>query len=669
MKFLQKSLLLKFVLSYFFLSSIVVALITYTTNLRLEKAIQEQIFARLKVSANLKEDQLEQWLEGQKQKLFLVSKVRSISYDLALLQTKRGNLADHQELQQTMSKELTNIVYIARYVDVINVLSTGGIVLASSNPNNIGIYKGIGNQTTYFRENNNRSTIVLTFYMSHTEGTPMITFATDIESETGKRLGYLSFDMNLRAIDALVRNNTGLGESGATFLVGEINNRTSMISSDGLNRYQNQPQPNLDTLAIESVVQGESGQGLYTNIWGTPVIGVYEWLEQYNLGIVAEIDQSEAFAPGYRLTHNLLLIGLTSILLLLIAVYLLSIKITKPILAITAAARAIASGDRQAQAPILSQDEIGILATSFNQMTDELRASYQNLENKNKELEAAREQLALANSSLERKVQERTEQLEHIIEEVKAARAEAEQANATKSIFLANMSHELRTPLNAIIGYSEILMEEAEELEPADFIPDLEKIYRSGKLLLALINDLLDLSKIEAGKMDLYLENFSLKDFTQEIIGTIDPLVKKNSNQFVVDNALGSEVMYADLTKVRQSVLNLLSNAAKFTHQGTISFVIHPFSQQGQNWVSFQVRDTGIGMTPEQMNKLFQPFTQADSSTTQKYGGTGLGLAISRQFCRMMGGDIQLSSEPGRGSCFTMTLPLQVSDSTDRSKA
>jgi two-component system sensor kinase len=388
-------------------------------------------------------------------------------------------------------------------------------------------------------------------------------------------------------------------------------------------------------------------------------------MEQYNLGIVAEIDQAEAFAPAHRLTRNLLLIGLISTLLLLIAVYLLSIKITQPILAITKASLDIASGDRQARAPVLSQDEIGILAQSFNQMTDELRDSYESLESKNSELELAREELALANSSLEKKVQERTEQLEQILEEVKAARAEAEDANATKSVFLANMSHELRTPLNAIIGYSEILMEEAEELEPTDFIPDLEKIYRSGKLLLALINDLLDLSKIEAGKMDLYLESFSLQTFTEEITSTIEPLIKKNNNQLVLENALASEEMTADLTKVRQSVLNLLSNAAKFTHNGAITFTLQSFTHQGQPWVSFQVRDTGIGMTPEQMDKLFQPFTQADSSTTRKYGGTGLGLAISRQFCRMMGGDIQLTSEPGQGSCFTITLPLQVSDPKD----
>ncbi|WP_353674227.1 ATP-binding protein [Synechocystis sp. LKSZ1] len=497
----------------------------------------------------------------------------------------------------------------------------------------------------------------------------MITFATDIKNGTGKRLGYLSFDMNLQAIDTLIRNNTGLGESGATFLVGEINNRVSMISSDGKSPSQNKPQLNLDTLAIKSVVQGQSGQGLYTNSWGTPVIGVYEWLEQYNLGIVAEIDQAEAFAPAHRLTRNLLLIGLVSTLLLLIAVYLLSIKITQPILAITKASLDIASGDRQARAPVLSEDEIGILAKSFNQMTDELRDSYENLESKNQELELAREELALANSSLEKKVQERTEQLEQIIEEVKAARAEAEEANATKSVFLANMSHELRTPLNAIIGYSEILMEEAEELEPEDFIPDLEKIYRSGKLLLALINDLLDLSKIEAGKMDLYLESFNLQTFTEEITSTVEPLMKKNNNQLVLENDLASEVMMADLTKVRQSVLNLLSNAAKFTHNGTITLSLQPFNHQGQPWVSFQVRDTGIGMTPEQMDKLFQPFTQADSSTTRKYGGTGLGLAISRQFCRMMGGDIQLTSEPGQGSCFTITLPLQVSDPKDQDKA
>lgn len=306
---------------------------------------------------------------------------------------------------------------------------------------------------------------------------------------------------------------------------------------------------------------------------------------------------------------------------------------------------------------MLGEDELGILAKSFNLMTNELRESNSSLEKKNQELELAQKQLAVANSCLEEKVQQRTEELENTVKALELASSEAEAANATKSIFLANMSHELRTPLNAIIGYSEMLIEEAEDLDSEELVPDLDKILRSGKSLLALINDLLDISKIEAGKMELYLETFNLKELIAGILDTISPLLKNNNNKLEVEISLESEEVYGDLIKLRQGILNLLSNASKFTKDGIISFIVEEFKVDEKDWLSFQVKDTGIGLTEEQMSKLFQPFTQADSSTTRKYGGTGLGLAITRKFCQMMGGDIYLTSEIGVGSSFTIKLP------------
>jgi signal transduction histidine kinase/CheY-like chemotaxis protein len=250
---------------------------------------------------------------------------------------------------------------------------------------------------------------------------------------------------------------------------------------------------------------------------------------------------------------------------------------------------------------------------------------------------------------------ERTRKLE-------LARDAAEAANASKSQFLANMSHELRTPLNAIIGYSDLLIEEAEELDALDLVPDLEKIRSSGTHLLGLINDLLDLSKIEAGKMEISLETFEVREVVAAAAAMVRPLVEKNGNRLEVSVSGNAGTMHADLTRVRQILLNLLSNASKFTSNGTVELTVARDEQRGREWVVFTVRDTGIGMTAEQLSRLFQPFTQADPSTTRKYGGTGLGLSISQRLSRLMEGTISVVSEPGMGSIFTVRLPADVAE-------
>jgi signal transduction histidine kinase/CheY-like chemotaxis protein len=274
-------------------------------------------------------------------------------------------------------------------------------------------------------------------------------------------------------------------------------------------------------------------------------------------------------------------------------------------------------------------------------------------EEKTREIYEANVRLQRLNDRLEELVRQRTGELA-------AARDEAVRASQAKSDFLASMSHELRTPLNAIIGIAELLRDDAEDLGQSDLLEPLERIHRAGNHLLNLINEILDLSKIEAGKMDVFVEEFDVPTMLAEVEAVARPLMARNANTFEVRRAPDLGTMRSDQTKVRQNLFNLISNAAKFTKQGRVTLDVRRAPGKGDGeWLQFRVSDTGIGMTPAQIAKLFQAFGQAEASTTRNYGGTGLGLAITKHFCRMLGGDVTVESEHGRGSTFTLTLPAR----------
>ncbi len=251
-----------------------------------------------------------------------------------------------------------------------------------------------------------------------------------------------------------------------------------------------------------------------------------------------------------------------------------------------------------------------------------------------------------------------------LYEKIKVAENAANAANQAKSQFLANMSHELRTPMNAVIGYSEMLKEDAEDQGAEDFIPDLDRICKASKHLLSLINDILDLSKVEADKIELYPETVNLAEFLDDVAGAVQPVIESNDNRLEIENATGGVEVVNDVTRLRQIVLNLLSNAAKFTNNGTVRLKTFMESKNGVPWLNIEVTDSGIGMSDEQVEKVFQPFTQADASTTRKYGGTGLGLAISKSYCELMGGSIEVSSREGQGSTFTINVPADINNAS-----
>ena len=341
--------------------------------------------------------------------------------------------------------------------------------------------------------------------------------------------------------------------------------------------------------------------------------------------------------------------GLTVAFLVLSSttMFLLSRRITNPIKHLTAHAEMIAHGNLDQMIPVDSRDEIGQLAASFNDMAASLK---KNITRKEQLLDEVRD----LNRNLEARIHRRTLELQERTEAL-------EVASRHKSEFLAKMSHELRTPLNAVIGYSELLEEEAEDLGIHQFTADLRKIHASGKHLLGLINDILDLSKIEAGRIELFLETYDVQLMADDVASTIQPLVDKNANKLQVRCAPDVGKIHTDITRVRQCLFNLLSNACKFTENGTISMDITRERSDDGDQIYFRVGDTGIGMNEAQIEKVFEAFQQADASTNHKYGGTGLGLAISRQFCQMMGGDISVTSQPGKGSTFTMWLAADIS--------
>ena len=263
------------------------------------------------------------------------------------------------------------------------------------------------------------------------------------------------------------------------------------------------------------------------------------------------------------------------------------------------------------------------------------------------------------NQSLQDKVDSATSQLQSVNKMLEEAVNSANQANMAKSTFLANMSHELRTPMNAIIGYGEILEEDIKKQEYSNLIPDIKKVRTSSKHLLSLISDILDLSKIEAGKMEFTPMQFDLLQLTDEIEATIKPLILEGNNTYAVEIQTNSNEMYTDLTKLKQILLNLLSNACKFTKNGEIKLKISSHNQKQTEYLNFEIIDTGIGVPADKMTTLFDSFTQVDSTTTKKFGGTGLGLAISRRYAKIMGGDIQVESKENLGSRFIVTMPLQ----------
>jgi signal transduction histidine kinase/DNA-binding response OmpR family regulator/HAMP domain-containing protein len=807
----KKSLMARLVGYFLLLSLATVSLVGVIAYIRAREALKRSVFDRLDAVAVLKEDELNRWIDDQRRDVVFIAWLPEVRAQAGSLLSRPSSDPEYQTAYALLTEYLKFVITSTSDSSELFILDLDGNIVLSTDKEREGVSQA---EALYFLQGQSRLTQHV--YTSPLTGEPTITIATPLFDERKRRVGVLASHLNLARIDRLILERTGLGASGETYLV---NTSNVFVSAEALFSGQEFP-GGIHSEGIDAALQGLDGSGLYLNYAGIPVIGVYRWVDDREVALLAEMSQAEAFAPARTLAWTTLLIGSISVGLLALGVYLLARQVARPILAITDTATQVAAGDLAQTAPVLTEDEVGVLAHAFNQMTAQLRLLYEHLEEQVAERTVA---LSRANEQLQQEIVERarveedlrrqneylaalhatmaeisaelelSRLLQAIVERAvvllgasggelaiydeeqrellivishnterdytgmrlalgegamghvaqthqplivedylkwegqspkyapvacatlaapllvsgrlvgaisiadfdpkrqftpddvrllnlfapqaaiaienaqlytsaQEAREAAEAASRAKSTFLANMSHELRTPLNAVIGYSEMLAEDFEDRDLEVFIPDLQRIRAAGKHLQALIDDVLDLSKIEAGKMELYLETFEVSRLIEDMVSTVQPLVEEKANRLEVCCTDDLGCMYADLTKVRQGLLNLLSNAAKFTDGGRIALDVAREAVEGADWIRFSVSDTGIGISPEHMGKLFQAFSQADASTTRQYGGTGLGLVITRHFCQMMGGELTVESELGVGSTFTIRLPALVQE-------
>lgn len=436
--------------------------------------------------------------------------------------------------------------------------------------------------------------------------------------EDGKIYGKAVIEVPLLPIYNTIESQIGLGKTGETILV-EVKNKDMALILSPL-RYNK-----FSVLTMHPFNLASSDNKIeFIDYMNQKSIGVYKKIPKINFTLLTMINKEEMFSIIYGLRYENALIVIGATVLVVLAALWLSYSITRPLQELAKVARGLKEKNFDVQIDenlTSSQDEIGMLARAFERMIYELKNYYQSLQN--------------------------------VIWQVQRSKEEALSANKAKSMFLANVSHELRTPLNAVIGYSELLTDEAEDLHLKSFVSDLRNIRSSAKQLLDLINNILDLSKIEIGKTELYLETIKIAPFVEAISDLIRPTFEKGDNIFEVEISDHIGEMTTDATRVRQCLQNLLSNAAKFTKNG----IVRLFVNRDEEWVYFVISDTGIGITDQQLERLFQPFTQAEGATTKKYGGTGLGLYLAKTYCEMLGGELKVESVYGKGSTFTMKLP------------
>ncbi len=650
----------------------------YLTFATSESSLRKEINSNLLAIADSKARQIETYALERKRNVSALAHLPNVVSSIDELNEayrKRGiNTAEYQAAADKVGPFFSYYIQEFGYSNVF-LVTVAGDALFSAKPGVAGLganyydepYRSSQLGQAFDRAKTLKETQISDFDYFASTGQPAAFVAAPIFNGNSV-IGAVVLQLSNQEVYKVVNDYSGLGETGET-VVGHLTGQEVLFVTPTRHDLQAAFQRKVrlgsqEATLLEKAVQGSQGQAVGTDYRGQEVVAVWRYLPAFQWGMVVKIDSAEAFASINNQRTTVMILGAVMLVVVTLVALLVARTISEPLIRLTRSARLIAGGDLNQRVAVKGNDEVGELTEAFNRMTSDLKHSYE---------------------SIEETVRQRTLELQQTNIELDRERQASEASNRAKSTFLANMSHELRTPLNAIMGYSEMLQEEAAEMGQENILPDLQKIHGAGKHLLNLINDVLDLSKIEAGRMELYLETFEVRAMIRDVVMTIQPLIKKNKNSLILDCPDDLGLMEADLTKVRQALFNLLSNASKFTENGTITLQVarenlnpNPKSSEQSSQIEtqssvrpspnggspqsfiFRVTDTGIGMSQEQATRLFQPFIQADVSTTRKYGGTGLGLTISQKFCVMMGGSIEVSSRPGQGSTFTIKLPARV---------
>jgi PAS domain S-box-containing protein len=750
---IKKRLLLQLVGYFSILSIVTVLLVAISANVRSRDALKRSVIDRLGVATSLKEYQVNQWVDNQRRDVILMTQLQDIISNAEIAFTKDKESPEFKAALESIRKFMTDVSAVKPNIRQISVLTNNGITIVSTNKEKEGKYQPLGNTTTYFTRDQSRI-VVPNFYISPISGKAAMTFAAPLTNKSGDRIGVVAVDLDLQGVDDIIRERTGLGNSGETYLVGRLTSKNILISGKGAE--DKDLAKGIKSDGINAAAKGEDGEGIYKNYKNIPVLGNYVWIDNLNLALIAEMSQVEAFEPADRLARDILLIGLSSAGILLTAVYLIARRISQPILAIADAANQVAGGNLDSQAPVLTEDEIGILAIAFNQMTSQLRASGEQLADYSRTLEQKVEQrtseikaiidnmvdglvvvnsedqitqfnpalagmIGVSSKALSRAESYRDifrdEEITHLVastrenpkqvfsEEFSLPERRTGKAVATsifrevdgldasdlemnylgtvilirditaekevdrmKTDFISTVSHELRTPLTSVLGFAKLIQKKLEESIFPLIQTDDKKVNRSirqvtenieiivseGTRLTKLINEVLDVAKIEAGKMQWNMEPLAITEVIDRAFSATSALFEQKILTPVREIEANLPNVSGDKDRLIQVVINLISNAVKFTEQGSITCRV---KQDGQS-IMVSIVDQGVGISESDQPKVFEKFKQVGDTLTDKPQGTGLGLPISKEIVAYHGGKIWVESEIGKGSTFSFTLPI-----------